>query len=466
VKEYDIVIGLEIHAELKTNTKVFCACKNNPGDEPNTNCCPVCVGMPGALPVLNQKAVELTIKAGLATNCQINDYAVFERKNYFYPDLSKAYQISQLEKPICIDGFILLDNKKVRINRIHLEEDAGKLIHSIDGSQIDYNRGGVPLIETVTEPDITSKEEAVAFLTKLRTYFIYSDVADCKLEQGGMRFDVNISVKPKGSNELGTRTEIKNLNSFKAVESAIDYESKRQIKVVEAGGVITQETRRWDDQKQQTFAMRGKEDSQDYRYFPDPDLLTVKIDTKLVDEFKKTAPMLPDVLKEKYLNEYQLPLYDTDIILSSKEISDFFNQAVEKINNPKEVSNWVMMDVIRLYSEDTGILISFENFIAIIELVLSKKITRVNAKKLFETCWNSNKEAFTVAKEQGMLDIVNDGEIEVLLEALIKENPSAVEKYKTTPERITPFFIGQIMKATRGKANAEMVEKLLKEKLN
>ena len=316
MQDYDIVIGLEVHSELKTNSKVFCSCKNQFGQEPNTNCCPVCVGLPGALPVLNKKAVELVIKAGLTMDCEINDIAVFERKNYFYPDLAKAYQISQLVKPICVGGHIDLENKTVRLNRIHLEEDAGKLVHSTAaiGTLIDYNRGGVPLMELVTEPDISSADEAVEFLTKLRQRLIYAGVAECKMEQGGMRCDVNISVKKRGSLELGERTEMKNLNSFKSVYRAINYEANRQIEVLKNGGKIVQETRKWDDNHNRSISMRKKETSSDYRYFPDPDMLAVEIPREDVEALRKTLPLMPEELKARYISEYGLSEYESEIL--------------------------------------------------------------------------------------------------------------------------------------------------------
>ena len=391
MQDFDIVIGLEVHAELKTNSKVFCTCKNQFGSTPNTNCCPVCVGLPGALPVLNKKAVELVIKAGLTIDSEINDLAVFERKNYFYPDLAKAYQISQLVRPICVGGHIDLKDKRVRVNRIHLEEDAGKLVHLSQaiGTLIDYNRGGVPLMELVTEPDISSADEAVEFLTKLRQRLIFADVAECKMEQGGMRCDVNVSVKPKGSNILGERTEMKNLNSFKSVYRAINYEANRQIEILKNGGKIVQETRKWDDNHEKSVSMRKKETSQDYRYFPDPDMLAVEISREDVEKVRKTMPLMPEELREKYTQEYHLSEYDADVITRDRDIIKFFEDTIKLYNNPKIVANWLLTDILsKIKDEDNAeIKISAENLAKILTLLEQSKISRTVAKDIFaEKC--------------------------------------------------------------------------------
>ena len=463
--DYDVVIGLEIHAELNTNTKIFCSCKNKFGQAPNTCCCPVCVGMPGALPVVNQKAVELTIKAGLACDCEINDYAIFERKNYFYPDLSKAYQISQLEKPICVGGHITLDNGKViRLNRIHLEEDAGKLIHGLNETYIDYNRGGVPLIESVTEPDISSADEAIEFLTKLRNRFVFADVAHCKMEQGGMRCDVNLSVKPKGSNTFGKRTEMKNLNSFKSVARAIEYEANRQIQELENGNKIVQETRKWDDDKRISFSMRSKEDSQDYRYFPDPDLLTVKIEREVVNRLKNEMPLLQEQRMEKYLNEYKLTEREAGVLTDSKIVSDYFDKCIELLNEPKEVANWVLMEVLK-YDVSEQIPIEAEKLIEIIKLTLDKKISRSNAKVLFEKVIETNEDVIKLAKSLDMIGDISESDIENIVTALIAENPKAVVDFEKTPDKVCQFFIGNVMKQTKGKANAGIARQIILKKL-
>lgn len=463
--DYDIVIGLEIHAELNTNTKIFCGCPNKFGVSPNTNCCPVCVGMPGALPVPNKKAVELTIKAGLSVGSIINDMAVFERKNYFYPDLSKAYQISQLVKPICLGGGITLDSGKfIRLNRIHLEEDAGKLIHSFDETEIDYNRGGVPLIESVTEPDISSAEEALEFLTKLRNRFVFSDVAKCRMEQGGMRCDVNLSVKPKGSSVFGTRTEMKNLNSFKAVARAIEYESNRQMDALDRGEVILQETRKWDDERGISFSLRTKTDSQDYRYFPDPDLLSIRIDRELVDKLKAELPLSQEERRAKYENEYGLPSADAEILSSGKVISDFFDECVSMLPEYKEVANWVMTEILKLDVAES-VPMTATNLVAIIKMMLDKKITRQNAKELLGKVLGTGEEAEALAKKLDMLSNVNDDDIVALIDKLIAENEKAVADYSKTPDKVTQFFIGQVMRATRGKADGAKVKEIVANKL-
>lgn len=469
MQEYDIVIGLEVHSELKTNTKVFCSCKNQFGQAPNTNCCPVCVGLPGALPVLNKKAVELVIKAGLTMDCEINNLAVFERKNYFYPDLAKAYQISQLVRPICIGGHIDLNGKSVRLNRIHLEEDAGKLVHSTAaiGTLIDYNRGGVPLMELVTEPDISSADEAVEFLTKLRQRLIYAGVAECKMEQGGMRCDVNISVKKKGAKEFGQRTEMKNLNSFKSVYRAINYESKRQIEVLENGGKIVQETRKWDDNHGRSISMRKKETSSDYRYFPDPDLLAVEISREDVENIRKTLPLMPEELKEQYMANYGLNEYESDILTKDKELSDYFNDTLSHFDNPKEVTNWILTEILnRVKDEESAkIKISPCDLAKILKLVEDKTVTRTNAKEMLTRVWENGEDVDTLAKEYG--GNISDETLKSLVEKIILSNPKAVEDYKTsdTPEKVFRWFTGQVMKETRGKANAKLAEEFIRELL-
>lgn len=466
--EYDVVIGLEVHAELKTNSKVFCSCKNEFGAAPNTNCCPVCIGLPGALPVLNKKAVELVIRAGLAMGCQINDIAVFERKNYFYPDLAKAYQISQLVRPICIGGHVDITGKSVSLNRIHLEEDAGKLVHSTQaiGTLIDYNRGGVPLMELVTEPDISSAEEAVEFLTKLRSILIYAGVADCKMEQGGMRCDVNLSVKPKGSKILGERTEMKNLNSFKSVYRAIKFETARQIEVIEKGGVVTRQTRKWNDMKGRSSAMRSKESSSDYRYFPDPDLLAVTIKREDVENIAKLLPMMPDQRRKKYVEEYGIPEYDADVLTREKQDSDFFDEAVNLLNKPKLISNWYMTEIMSKVKETgQGVEISPKQLTDIIRLLEEGKISRTNAKEIFAKVWGTEQKVGDIAKEY--IGGVDEKETRALLEKILAANPKAVEDYKTDPqpEKVLRWFVGQVMKETKGKANGQLTEKILKELL-
>lgn len=470
MKDYEVTIGLEVHAELKTNTKCFCSCKNEFGGEPNTHCCPVCVGMPGALPVINKKAVELTIKAGLCMGCDINDIAVFERKNYFYPDLSKAYQISQLVRPICLHGGVKLDSGKfIRLNRIHLEEDAGKLVHKSEtvGTLIDYNRGGVPLIEMVSEPDMSSPEEALEFLGKLRENLIYADIAECKMQEGGMRCDVNVSIREKGQKEYGTKVEMKNINSFKAVERAIKFEVERQKDILENGGTVRQETRRWDDVLGESSSMRSKEDSKDYRYFPDPDILAIEIPRENVEKIRKELPLLPAERKEKYIGEFGLSLYDTNLLLSEKVYSNFFDECVKLYNKPKSIVNWIQSQVLSLIKdeEEKEIKISASNLTKIIEMLEKKEISQQDSRTLFAKCWDEDIDAKEFAKSSGMLSTLSENELEKIMDEVISENPKACEDFKTTPDKVMPFFIGQVMKKTKGKANSEVVRKYFTEKL-
>ena len=467
--EYDVVIGLEVHCELKTNTKCFCSCKNSFGDNPNSNCCPVCLGFPGALPVLNKKAVEYAVMAGLAFNCEINNYSVFERKNYFYPDLSKAYQISQLEYPLCINGkveFNVNGNKKVvRLNRIHLEEDAGKLVHDgVGGSIIDYNRGGVPLIEIVTEPDISSADEAVAFLETLKNTIAYTGISDVKMEEGSLRCDVNLSVKPKGSDKLGTRTEMKNLNSFKAVHRAICYEQKRQIEEIEDGHRIIQQTLRWDDSIGETKSMRTKEDSQDYRYFPDPDLIAVNITPQQVLDIKNSLPVLPSVRKENYIN-LGLSDYDAGLLVAIKTISDYFDEVYSKVNNAKLVANWIINEVLRK-TVDNNILISANNFAELLQLVASNEISATAGKQVFEQLWGTDNTASQIVEKLGLKQISDSGELQKIVEQVVSNNPKSVEDYKSGNVKAIGFLVGQVMKVSAGKANPQKVNELLKQILD
>lgn len=467
--EYDVVIGLEVHCELKTNTKCFCGCKNEFGSEPNSNCCPVCLGFPGALPVLNKKAVEYAVMAGLAFDCSINNYSVFERKNYFYPDLSKAYQISQLEYPLCINGKVNINvggNKKtIRLNRIHLEEDAGKLVHDgVGGTVVDYNRGGVPLIEIVTEPDISSADEAVAFLETLKNTISYTGISDVKMEEGSLRCDVNLSVKPKGSEKLGTRTEMKNLNSFKAVYRAINYEQRRQIEEIEDGNKIIQQTLRWDDSIGETKSMRNKEDSQDYRYFPDPDLLPVMITNEEIEKIKNSLPVLPTKRYENYLG-LGLSEYDANLLVSSKTISDFFNDVNKIVDNAKLTANWVINEVLRK-TEDDKILISVNNFADLLKMVKANEISSTAGKQVLEQVWGTSKIPSEIVEKLGLKQNSNADELKQICETVVNNNPKSVADYKGGNVKAIGFLVGQVMKESKGKANPQMVNELLKKLLD
>lgn len=468
--KYDIVIGLEVHCELKTETKCFCSCRNKFGDKPNTNCCPVCLGFPGALPVLNKKAVEYAVIAGLAFNCSINNESIFERKNYFYPDLSKAYQISQLEKPLCINGYVPITvngvEKRIRLNRIHLEEDAGKLIHDgVNGTVVDYNRGGVPLIEIVTEPDITSADEAVAFLETLRNTIAYTGISDVKMEEGSLRCDVNLSVKPAGSEVLGTRTEMKNLNSFKAVHRAIEYEQKRQIEEIEDGHRIIQETLKWDDQLGESRSMRSKEDSQDYRYFPDPDLLPVYISDEQIKALKDSLPKLPRELKQEYMS-YGLSDYDASLLTESKSISDYFNLILTYINQPKLVANYIINEVLRKLKEDNNNKIDAKNLAELLILIDKKEISSTAGKQVFEEMWNTGKTANQLVDSMGLRQVNNDAELKNYVLSAIEQFPQSVLDYKSGKTSAVGFLVGQVMRASHGKANPQRVNEMLKEELD
>ncbi len=467
--KYDTVIGLEVHCELKTQTKCFCGCKNNFGDEPNSNCCPVCLGFPGALPVLNKKAVEYAVIAGLAFNCSINNESVFERKNYFYPDLSKAYQISQLEKPLCVNGYVEINvngtPKKIRLNRIHLEEDAGKLIHDgIGGTVVDYNRGGVPLIEIVTEPDIASADEAVAFLEALKNTIAYTGISDVKMEEGSLRCDVNLSVKPADSVVLGTRTEMKNLNSFKAVYRAINYEQKRQIEEIEDGHKIVQETLRWDDSIGESRSMRSKEDSQDYRYFPDPDLLPVYISDEQISALKNSIPKLPAELKQIYLS-YGLSDYDSSLLTESKAISDYFNEVLSYVNEPKIVANFIINEVLRKLKETSENKILAKQLAELVTLVAKKEISATAGKQVFEQMWETGDSANALVEKLGLKQVNNDDELKGFVDQAIANFPQSVADYKSGKTSAIGFLVGQVMKASKGKANPQRVNEMLKEEL-
>lgn len=477
---YEVVIGLEVHVELKTKTKIFCSCPNEFGSEPNTNVCPRCLGLPGTLPVLNEKILEYAIKAGLALNCEIAEFSKFDRKNYFYPDLTKAYQISQFDLPICEHGYLDIDvdgnHKRIGITRIHMEEDAGKLVHEgdtisvSDSSLVDYNRAGVPLIEIVSEPDMRSAEEAKAYLEKLKAYIEYTGVSDVKMEQGSLRCDANVSVRPFGQKEFGTRAEVKNLNSFRAVQKAIEYEVERQIELIEDGGKVVQETRTWDDAQGITLSLRGKEEANDYRYFPDPDLTPLIISKDYVEEIRKTIPELPDVKKERLISEMGLPEYDAGVITSSKGLAVFFDETVAIYPDAKKVCNWLMVEFCRLLNSESVEIensqVKPEKLAALLKLVDDGKISGKIAKTVFEEMFISGKDPEAIVEEKGLVQISDEGALGAMIDKIIAENPKSVEDYKSGNKKALGFFVGKIMKETQGQANPGMVNKMLTERLD
>ena len=473
-KAYETVIGLEVHVELATKTKIFCSCSTEFGGAPNTHTCPVCTGMPGSLPVLNKQVVEYAMAVGLATNCDITRNGKFDRKNYFYPDNPQNYQISQLYKPICTNGYVEIkgddgEKKQVRIHEIHMEEDAGKLVHDdfYDCSLVDLNRSGVPLIEIVSEPDMRSADEVVAYLEKLRMIIQYLGASDCKLNEGSMRADVNLSVREVGASEFGTRTEMKNLNSFKAIARAIENERERQIDLIEAGKEVIQETRRWDDTKEYSYAMRSKEDAQDYRYFPDPDLVPVIISEEWLQEVKSREPEFRDEKMARYIEEFELPEYDADIITQYKPLADLFEETVDLGNKPKEVSNWIMGETMRLCKEESidpdQIKFSVANLSKLIKLIEDSVINRGAAKEVFEEMFKSDVDPEKYVEEHGMKQDNDEDALREIVKKVIEENPKAVEDVRSGKGKAIGALVGQTMKATQGKANPGVVNKLLKE---
>ena len=475
-KQYETVIGLEVHVELATKTKIFCSCSTAFGGEPNTHTCPVCTGMPGSLPVLNKQVVEYALAVGLAVNCQINQHCKFDRKNYFYPDNPQNYQISQLYLPICHDGFVEIETeagkKKIRIHEIHMEEDAGKLIHDEwgDCSLVDYNRSGVPLIEIVSEPDMRSAEEVIAYLEKLRMTIQYLGASDCKLQEGSMRADVNLSVREAGSAEFGTRTEMKNLNSFRAIARAIEGERERQIDLLESGKPVVQETRRWDDNKGISRAMRSKEDAQDYRYFPDPDLVPVEISDEWIERVRSAQPEMREDKIARYQSQMGLPAYDAQILTSSKHLADIFEETAAICGQPKEVSNWLMVEGMRLAKEKEmdvdEIFFSPENLARLIGLVERNVINRTVAKEVFEEIFSRNADPESYVEEHG-LKVVNDqGQLRKVIEEILEANPQSVQDFKNGKEKAAGFIVGQTMRAMKGKADPAVVNQLVKELLS
>lgn len=475
--QYETVIGLEVHVELATKTKIFCGCSTAFGGAPNTHTCPVCTGMPGSLPVLNKQVVEYAMAVGIATNCDITQYCKFDRKNYFYPDNPQNYQISQLYLPICRNGGVEIElengtKKTVGIHEIHMEEDAGKLVHDDwnDCSLVDLNRSGVPLIEIVSEPDMRSSDEVIAYLEKLRLIIQYLGASDCKLNEGSMRADVNLSVREYGAKEFGTRTEMKNLNSFKAIARAIENERERQIDLIEAGETVIQETRRWDDTKEYSYAMRSKEDAQDYRYFPDPDLVPIIISDEWMAEVKSKEPEFRDEKMARYISEFNLPEYDADIITLYKPLADLFEAAVQKGSAPKEASNWLMGETMRIVKdkgiEPDQVKLTGENFAKFLKLIENDVINKTVAKEVFEAIFDGGVNPEAYVEEHGLkMDNDTDG-LKKIIEEVVANNPKAVADYQGGNKKAIGALVGQTMKATQGKANPQMINKILNEILN
>ena len=475
-KEYETVIGLEVHVELATKTKIFCGCSTAFGGAPNTHTCPVCTGMPGSLPVLNKKVVEYAAAVGLATNCNITKDCKFDRKNYFYPDNPQNYQISQLYLPICRDGHVDIELedgtvKPVRIHENHMEEDAGKLVHDdwSGESLVDFNRSGVPLIEIVSEPDMRSAKEVIAYLEKLRLIIQYLGASDCKLQEGSMRADVNLSVREVGTAEFGTRTETKNLNSFSAIERAIEAEKNRQIDLIESGEKVVQETRRWNDDKEYSYAMRSKEDAQDYRYFPDPDLVPIHISDEWLEEIRSRQPEFKTEKMKRYKEEFGIPDYDIEILTDSKKLADIFEQTTAICNNPKKVSNWLMVETMRIIKEKSmdvsDISFSPANLAALIKLTDDGSINSSVAKEVFEKIFDEDIDPVKYVEENGLKQVNDEGALKKTVEDVIAANPQSVEDYRSGKEKAIGFLVGQTMKAMKGKANPAMVNDMLKELL-
>jgi aspartyl-tRNA(Asn)/glutamyl-tRNA(Gln) amidotransferase subunit B len=476
MNRYEAVIGLEVHAQLKTKSKMFCACATNFGDAPNRNICPVCTGQPGTLPVVNRLAVEMAVKAGLALRCTIHGRSVFARKNYFYPDLPKGYQISQYEYPLCTKGYIDIktgsSHRRIGITRVHLEEDAGKLMHAAahpDKSLVDFNRCGVPLIEIVSEPDMRSTAEAGDYLRTLRNALVYLGVCDGNLEQGNFRCDANISIRPVGQSKLGTRTEMKNLNSFKAVERAIAYEIGRQSKVLDGGGTVVQETRLWDDVRGATEALRGKEEAHDYRYFPDPDLLPLEVDVRWIEGVQSTLPELAGERSKRFIEKYGLPEYDADVLTQDKKVADYFEDVIKAGAPPKKASNWVMGEILRTLKEkDIGIesaKISPRCLAGLISMVDSGKISVTAAKDVFAEMEISGEPPDAIVERKGLSQVSDAGALDAMVDKVIAGNPAQVGQYKCGKLQLLGFLVGLVMKESKGKANPQLVSELLKKKL-
>ena len=476
---YEMIIGLEVHAQLKTKSKIFCSCPTEFGKPANENTCPICLGMPGVIPVLNKKAIQLAMRACLSTNCHIASVNRFARKNYFYPDLPKGYQISQFELPLGIDGHVNIQingtKKKIGLTRIHMEEDAGKLIHgenlgSPGKSYVDFNRTGVPLVEIVSEPDLRSGEEAREYLTQLKSILDYAEVSDCNMEEGSLRCDANVSVRPEGQKEFGTRTETKNLNSFRFVQRAIEYEFNRQIKVLEQGDSIVQETRLYDSNKGVTFTMRSKEEAHDYRYFPEPDLVPVEISDEWIKETMDDLPELPEQKRERFVQSYNIPEYDAVVLTTSRNIADYYEKSVSLYPEPKEISNWIMGELLRQLKIDGRKIdespIKPEGLIALLKLIKEGILSAKMAKTVFEEMYQSSKSATEIVAQKGLAQITDSSTIENLVDEILKINTGQVEQYKNGKEKVFGFLVGQIMKQSKGQADPALVNKLLKDRIN
>jgi aspartyl-tRNA(Asn)/glutamyl-tRNA(Gln) amidotransferase subunit B len=473
--KYEAVIGLEVHAQLLTSSKAFCSCSTKFGLPPNTNVCPVCLGMPGTLPVLNKKVVEFAVKLGLATNCKIRRYSIFARKNYFYPDLPKGYQISQYEEPICYDGYVEIElkegvKKKIRLRRIHMEEDAGKSIHDQDiDTLIDINRCGVPLLEIVTEPDIRTPQEAALYLAKIRQLVQYLDICDGNMEEGSLRCDANVSVRLKGETKLGTKTEVKNMNSIKNVEKALEYEINRQIQILENGGTIIQETLLWDASTGVVKPMRSKEEAHDYRYFPEPDLVPVVVSEEWIEEIRKTIPELPEQRRDRFIRQYGLPKYDAEVLTSSKELANYYEECVKFTNDFKSASNWIMVEVLKILNDRQIDITEFKvepRFLAeLINLVSEGKINQATAKKVLEEISHTGEEPISVIERQGLMQISDEDFITEAVLKVLEQNKENVERYLAGKDKLFGYFVGEVMKLTKGKANPKLVNEILKRKL-
>jgi len=477
--KYEAVIGLEVHTELRTTTKIFCSCKTSFGAAPNTNVCPVCLGLPGVLPVLNKKVLEFAVRAGLALNCDICRFSKFDRKNYYYPDLPKNFQTSQYDLPICGPGHLDIEvggeKKRIRITRAHMEEDAGKLVHhgksitDSDYSLVDYNRTGTPLLEIVSEPDMRSAKEAVAYMEKLRAILQYVGISDCRMEEGSLRCDANVSVRPVGQKELGTKTEIKNINSFRGVEKAIEYEALRQAELLEEGGKVVQETRTWDEKAGVTKSMRSKEEANDYRYFPEPDLVPFTVSEEYIEEIRKSLPELPDARKERYMKEYGLSSEDAQTVTNDKDRADYFEAMVAAGADPKAALNWIMGDLAAQLSqaglEIAQAPVSANNLAGLLALVDKGDISGKIAKKVFAEMWNNGGTAEEIVKAQGLVQISDTGALEEIVTRVIAANPQSVEDFKAGKKKAMGFLMGQIMKETKGQANPKAVSGLLAKKL-